>query len=147
MTAAPSRPGGEGALHPALYNAQALAGFPVPKIISSPRASGGFGLANRGGPREPSAHVQESLRGVARKIGVLRDSLEVGMDGVAQHGEGDRRFAFKQRAAQHLLEPDDGAGQRGLGDAALSSCPREIALLAERQKVPNLVHLRHDQMS
>lgn len=89
-------------------------------------------------PRQP--HIHQSLRGAARKIGVLRDALEVGMDSVAQDGEGDRRFAFKQRASQLLLEPDNGVGQRGLGDAALSGCPRETALLAKRQKIPNLVH-------
>ena len=51
--------------------------------------------------RQP--HIHQSLRGAARKIGVLRDALEVGMDSVAQDGEGDRRFAFKQRAAHLLL--------------------------------------------
>src|SRR5262245_47339400 len=88
--------------------------------------------------RQP--HIHQRLRGAARKIGVLRDALEVGMESVAEHGEGDRRFAFKQRAAQLLLEPDNGVGQRGLGNAALSGRPRETALLAKRQKIPNLVH-------
>src|SRR5262249_58060602 len=62
------------------------------------------------------------------------------MDSVAQHGGGGRRFALKKHAPQLLLEPPDGNGQRRLGDAAASGCPREIALLAQRQKVSNLVH-------
>ena len=60
-------------------------------------------------PRQP--HIHQSLRGAARKSGVLRDALEVGVDSVAQHGEGGRRSALKQRAAQLLLEPENGVGQ------------------------------------
>jgi hypothetical protein len=80
---------------------------------------------------------------VARKICVLRDALEVGMDRVAKHSERDRRFAFKKRAAQVLLQPAYGHGQRRLRDAAASGCPRETALLADRQKIPNLMQLHH----
>ena len=62
------------------------------------------------------------------------------MDRVAKHSERDRRFAFKKRAAQLLFELPHGNGQRRLGDAAASGCPPEIALLAERQKIPDLIH-------
>ena len=47
---------------------------------------------------------------------------------------------LKKRAAQLLLQPDNGVGQRRLGDAAASGCPRETALLAQRQKISKLVH-------
>jgi hypothetical protein len=85
-------------------------------------------------------HIHQSLRGVAYKIRVLRNALGVGMDGVAERSELNRRFALKKRAAQILLELHNAAGQRRLGDTASSGCPREIALLAERQKIPNLLH-------
>jgi hypothetical protein len=98
----------------------------------------GCELLDRAVPR--SCHLHQSLRRVARKICVLRDALEVGMDRVAKLGERDRGFAFKKRAAQLLFEPDDGVGQRRLGDTAASSCSRETALLAEREKIANSVH-------
>src|SRR5262249_11538304 len=80
------------------------------------------------------------LRRVACKIRGLRDALGVGMDGVAERSELNRRFALKKRAAQILLEPHNGVGQRRLGDTAASGCPRKIALLAECQKIPDLIH-------
>jgi hypothetical protein len=63
------------------------------------------------------------------------------MYGVAEHGERHFRFALKERAAQLPLEPDNRVGQRGLGHAAASGRPREIARLAERQEIADLVHL------
>jgi len=83
--------------------------------------------------------IGQSLRGVARKIRVLHDALEVGVDCVTEHRERNRRFAFKKRAAQRLLQPHNRGCQRRLGDAAASSGPCEIALLAERQKIPDLL--------
>ena len=74
--------------------------------------------------RQP--HINQSLRGVARMIRVLCDALEIGMQRVAEHGEHNCRFALKKRAAQLLLQPDNGVGQRRLGDAASSGCPREV---------------------
>jgi len=65
------------------------------------------------------------------------------MDRVAKHSERDRWFAFQKRAAQVLLQPVYGICQRRLRDAAASGRPREIALLAERQKIPNLMQLHH----
>src|SRR5262249_35977277 len=58
-----------------------------------------------------------------------------------ERGEGDERLALKKCAAQLTLQRYDGVGQRGLGDAAAPSRSREIALLAERQEVADLVHL------
>src|SRR5262249_10051050 len=78
----------------------------------------------------------QSLRRVARKICVLRDALEVGMDRVAKHSERDHWFAFKKRAAQVLLQSAYGICQRRLRDAATSGRPRETALLMDRQKIP-----------
>src|SRR5262249_13989072 len=65
------------------------------------------------------------------------------MDRAAKHSEGDRRFAFKKRATQVLLQPLYGTCQRRLRDAAASGRPRETALLAEGQKIPNLMQLHH----
>src|SRR5262249_11483841 len=84
-------------------------------------------------------HIVHSLRSVARKIRVLRDALEVGVDRLAEHGEPNRRFAFKKRAAQRLLQPHNRGCQRRLGDAAASGGPSETALRAERQKIPDLM--------
>src|SRR5262249_46854097 len=110
--------------------------------ISSPFAPGRCFVMEYGQPRllirQP--HINQSLRGVARMIRVLCDAPEIGMQRVAEHGEHNCRFAFKKRAAQLLLQPDNGVSQRRLGDAAASGCPRETALLAQRQKIPNLVH-------
>src|SRR5262245_47585503 len=65
------------------------------------------------------------------------------MDRAAKHSERDRRFAFKKRATQVLLQPVYGTCQRRLRDAAASGRPRETALLAEGQKIPNLMQLHH----
>src|SRR5262245_24268109 len=72
---------------------------------------------------------------------VLGDPVEIRLYGMAERGEGDERLALKKGAAQRALQSYDGVGQRGLGDAAASGRPREIALLAERQEVADLVHL------
>src|SRR5262245_59590105 len=72
---------------------------------------------------------------------VLGDPVEIRQYGMAERGEGDERLALKKGAAQRALQSYDGVGQRGLGDAAASGRSREIALLAERQEVADLVHL------
>src|SRR6516162_767363 len=72
---------------------------------------------------------------------VLSDPVEIRLYGAAERGEGDERLALKKRAAQFALQRYDGVGQRGLGDAAAPGRSREIALLAERQEVADLVHL------
>src|SRR5215470_19342133 len=72
---------------------------------------------------------------------VLGDPVEIRLYGAAQCGEGDERLALKKGAAQAALQPYDGVGQRGLGDAAAPGRSRETALLAERQEVADLVHL------
>jgi hypothetical protein len=92
-------------------------------------------------------HRHQSLRRVACKICVLRDALEVEMDGVAKHSERDRWFAFKKRAAQVFLQSAYGICQRRLRDAAASSRPRETALLTNRQKITNLLQLHHPSAS
>ena len=43
-------------------------------------------------------------------------------------------LALKKRAAKFLLQPDNGIGQRGLGNAAAFGRAGEATLLAERQK-------------
>jgi hypothetical protein len=50
-------------------------------------------LLDRRGP--VICHLHQSLHRVARKICVLRDALEVGMDRVAKHSERDRRLRSK----------------------------------------------------
>src|SRR5262249_10254382 len=72
---------------------------------------------------------------------VLSDPVEIRLYGAAERGEGDERLALKKCAAQLTLQRYDGVGQRGLGDAAAPGRSREIALLAERQEVADLVHL------
>src|SRR5262245_7505389 len=72
---------------------------------------------------------------------VLGDPVEIRLYGMAERGEGDERLALKKGAAQRALQSYDGVGQRGLGDAAASGRSREIALVAERQEVADLVHL------
>jgi hypothetical protein len=75
-------------------------------------------------------------------VGVLGDPVEIRVDGVAEHGERDNEgLALKKRAAKFLLQRDNGIGQRGLGNAAAFGRAGEITLLAERQKVADLVHL------
>src|SRR5262249_24546995 len=72
---------------------------------------------------------------------VLGDPVEIRLYGMAERGEGDERLALKKGAAQRPLQSYDGVGQRGLGDGAASGRSCEIALLAERQEVADLVHL------
>jgi|SRR5262249_18661032 len=74
-------------------------------------------------------------------VGVLGDPVEIRVDGVAERGERDEGLALKKRAAKSLLQPDNGIGQRGLGNATAFGRAGEITLLAERQKVADLVHL------
>src|SRR5215468_2315027 len=74
-------------------------------------------------------------------VGVLGDPVEIRVDGVAEHGERDEGLALKKRAAKFLLQRDNGIGQRGLGNATAFGRAGEITLLAERQKVADLVHL------
>src|SRR5262245_39556740 len=74
-------------------------------------------------------------------VGVLGDPAEIRVDGVAEHGERDEGLTLKKRAAKFLLQRDNGIGQRGLGNAAAFGRAGEITLLAERQKVADLVHL------
>src|SRR5215831_7173314 len=74
-------------------------------------------------------------------LGVLGDPAEIRVDGVAEHGERDEGLALKKHAAKFLLQRDNGIGQRGLGNAAAFGRAGEITLLAERQKVADLLHL------
>jgi len=67
--------------------------------------------------------------------GILGDPVEIRVDGVAEHGEGDDGLALKKRAAKFLLQRHDGIGQRGLGNAAAFGRAVEATLLAKRQKV------------
>src|SRR5439155_10173327 len=57
------------------------------------------------------------------------------------HGEHDLRPALKKRAAELSFKGGHGIGQRGLRHPAAAGCPREIALLAQRQEVADLLHL------
>src|SRR6516164_3299295 len=75
-------------------------------------------------------------------VGVLGDAVEIRVDGVAEHGERDEGLALKKRAAKFLLQPDNGIGQRGLGNAATFGRAGKTTLLAQRQKVADLLHLR-----
>src|SRR5215469_18588984 len=72
---------------------------------------------------------------------VLGDPVEIRLYGMAERGEGNERLALKKGAAQRALQPYDGVGQRGLGDAAAPGRSREIALLAQGQEIADLVHL------
>src|SRR5262249_49229370 len=72
---------------------------------------------------------------------VFGDPLQVGVHGMAEHRERNLWPTLKKRAAELSLERDHGVGQRGLGHPAASGCPREIALLAQRQEVADLLHL------
>src|SRR5262249_15396330 len=74
-------------------------------------------------------------------VGVLGDPIEIRVEGVAEHGERDEGLALKKRTAKFLLQRDNGISQRGLGNAAAFGRAGEITLLAERQKVADLVHL------
>src|SRR6516164_10221702 len=74
-------------------------------------------------------------------VGVLGDAVEIRVDGVAEHGERDEGLALKKRAAKFLLQPDNGIGQRGLGNAAAFGRAGETTLLAQRQKVADLLYL------
>ena len=71
----------------------------------------------------------------------MGDPVEIRVDGVAEHGERDEGLALKKRAAKFLLQRDNGIGQRGLGNATAFGRAGETTLLAERQKVADLVHL------
>src|SRR5260370_12195809 len=86
-------------------------------------------------------HVGQCLGRGARMLRVFGDALKIGMHGVPEHGECDLRPALKKRAAELSLERDHGVGQRGLGHPATAGCPPEIALLAQRQEVADLLHL------
>src|SRR5262245_36358653 len=75
----------------------------------------------------------QRLRDVARKVRVLRDALEIGMDVAAERGKRGERHAppsFEKCAAQLPLECDNGIGQGGLGHATAAGCPRDAALFA-----------------
>src|SRR5262249_30737288 len=83
----------------------------------------------------------DRMCGVVGIVGVVGDPVEIRVEGVAEHGERDEGLALKKRAAKFLLQADNGIGQRGLGNAAAFGRAGEITLLAERQKVADLVHL------
>src|SRR5262245_17288322 len=74
-------------------------------------------------------------------VGVLGDEVEIRLDGAAEHGERDKGLALKKRATKFLLQRDNGIGQRGLGNAAAFGRAGETTLLAQRQKVADLLHL------
>src|SRR5215467_11322384 len=74
-------------------------------------------------------------------VGVLGDAVEIRVDGVAEHGERDEGLALKKHAAKFLLQLNNGIGQRGLGNAAAFGRAGETTLLAQRQKVADLLHL------
>src|SRR6478736_1441954 len=72
---------------------------------------------------------------------VAHDFVEVGAHDAPEPRQRDRRLAMKQRAAQLTLQRADGAGQRGLRDAAAAGGAGETELLAQRQEVMDLLHL------
>src|SRR5215475_10395064 len=74
-------------------------------------------------------------------VRVLGDPIEIRVEGEAEHCERDQGLALENRAAKFLLQRDNGIGQRGLRKAAAFGRAGEITLLAERQKVADLVHL------
>src|SRR5262249_163564 len=74
--------------------------------------------------------------------GVARNFVEVGPHDAPESRQRDRRLARKQRAAQLPLQRADGAGQRGLRDAATPGGAGETELLAQRQEVLHLLHLQ-----
>src|SRR5262249_56187472 len=74
--------------------------------------------------------------------GVARNFVEVGPHDAPESRQRDRRLAIKQRAAQLSLQRADGAGQRGLRDAAAAGGAGETEFLAQRQEVMHLLHLQ-----
>ena len=65
--------------------------------------------------------------------------------GLQQRAEiGDVRevaLAAEQQPADFVLELLDGAAQRRLGDVALLRGPREVAGLADRQEIPDVMNV------
>ena len=74
-------------------------------------------------------------------IGVARDFVQVGPHSASESRQGDRGLSLKQRPTEFPLQGADGRGQRGLGDAASPGGGGEIELLAQGEKVTDLLHL------
>ena len=55
-------------------------------------------------------HPGKSLGRFKGMIRGFRDPLQVGLDRVAERGQGDDRLALEERAAQFALQRADGAG-------------------------------------
>ncbi len=89
-------------------------------------------------------HPHKGLRGLARVVGGLRDAPQIRLHGVAERGERDERLAMEQRAAELAFQRSDGVGQRGLRHTAALGRAGEVAFLAERQEVTDLMHLHDD---
>src|ERR1700741_1616752 len=96
----------------------------------------------------PSHTIRSSIRtrhqaacNLADVTRVAHDFVEVGAHDAPEPRQRDRRLALKQRAAQLPLQRADGAGQRGLRDAAAAGGAGETELLAQRQEGMTLLDL------
>src|SRR5262245_58617521 len=93
---------------------------------------------------EAQPHVvelDEARRAFLGFPGLAIGLLEVGMHEPPQLGQmGARALTMEQRPAQLLLQELDGSGQGRLGDVAGLRRTGEIELLADRQKIANLLH-------
>ena len=82
-------------------------------------------------------------RRFANMAGVLRDLAEVRPHGASELGELDAGLAMEHWPAELAFQRADCIGQGRLGDAATPRRPGEVELVAQRQKVANLMHF-HD---
>ena len=83
----------------------------------------------------------ESLGRLKDMIRGLCDPLQIGLDRVAECGQGGTRLALEELATQFALKRADGICHRRLSHAAALGGTGETAFLAQRQEVANLVHL------
>src|SRR5262249_6501248 len=83
----------------------------------------------------------EALGALLRGIGLDQHLGEVRAHHLAQARQmGVVALAAEQRPAQFVLQPLDGARQRGLRDIAGLGRPREVQGLADGQEIPDLMH-------
>ena len=101
------------------------------------------GEARRRADRQTSApHPGEIAHLALRPLHIREDASREGEQRLARRRQRDvAAHAMEQRRAELVFQPTDLFGDRGLSDRELARRFREVALLRDRDEVPQLVKL------
>jgi hypothetical protein len=83
----------------------------------------------------------QRMRGVECILRVLDDPLEIWRHRITEMGDGYFPPAREQWTSEFCFQPFDAPGESWLGNTAALCCSRKVQLLAEHEKVPDLLKL------